>query len=60
MKLVKDIVDELKGIVGKTQIIKDIHSGRLKAERVGMQFQIKNKSAEKYITERKTEAEEKK
>lgn len=55
MKIVRDLVNELKGIVGKTQIIKDIHSKKLKAELIGKQFVIQDRDAEKYINQRKAE-----
>lgn len=55
MKSIQDIVKELTGIVGKTQIIMDIRLGNhgLTATKVGNSYAIDDAVAKKYIDTRK-------
>lgn len=55
MKSVQDLVKELKGIVGKTQIIMDIRLGNhgLSAVKIGNSYAIEEKVFNKYVKIRK-------
>jgi hypothetical protein len=55
MKSVKDIINELDGILHKTQIIKDIRQGNhgMKAQKIGNTYAIFDSVAKKYIATRK-------